>query len=466
MKQNGISGDLLQIVSDFLSNRKQRVVLNGQNPSWTNVHVGVPQGSILGPLLFLIYINDLADNLSSNVKLFADDTSLLSVVHDVNASARELYDDLKKINKWAFQWKMSFNPNPSKQAQEVIFSRKIKKLSHPSLVFNSNNVLQTSSQKHLGITLDVKLTFGERLNNVLNKVNKTIKTIGLLHKLQNLLSRSTLITIYKALVRPHLDYGDILFDQTYNSSFHEKLESIQYNACLALTGAIRGSSKEKIYQELGFESLRVRRWYRKLCLFYKVLNNEHPQYLFNLIPVRPTLYPTRNPLNIPLLNANHNFFKNSFFPSTIIEWNKLDPGLRKAESLSLFKTNILKFIRPSPNSVYNCHNPKGLKFITRLRLGLSHLREHKFKHSFQDTINPLCSCGLDIESTEHFLLHCPQFVNERRTLLSTIGNINYKLLENTDSNLYVYIFLFHQLRNLFFPFSLDQKRFFFIFLDY
>ena len=205
--------------------------------------------------------------------------------------------------------------------------------------------------------------------------------------------------------------------------------------CLALTGAVWESSKEKIYQTPGFESLRVRRWYRKLCLFYKVLNNEHPQYLFNLIPVRPTLYPTRNALNIPLLNANHNFFKNSFFPSTIIEWNELDPGLRKAESLSLFKTNILKFIRPSPNSVYNCHNPKGLKFITRLRLGLSHLREHKFKHSFQDTINPLCSCGLDIESTEHFLLHCPQFVNERRTLLSTIGNINYKLLENTDSNL-------------------------------
>ena len=241
---------------------------------------------------------------------------------------------------------MSLNPDPSKQAQEVIFSRKMKKLPHPILVFNNNNVLQTSSQKHVGVTLDVKLTFEEHLNNVLNKVNKTI---GLLRKLQNLLSRSTLITIYKAFVRPHLDYGDILFDQTYNSSFHEKLESIQYNACLALTGAIRGSSKEKIYQELGFESLRVRRWYRKLCLFYKVLNNEHPQYLFNLIPVRPTLYPTRNALNIPLLNANHNFFKNSFFPSTIIEWNKLDPGLRKAESLSLFKTNILEFIRPSPN---------------------------------------------------------------------------------------------------------------------
>ena len=118
---------------------------------------------------------------------------------------------------------------------------------------------------------------------------------------------------------------------------YEKLESIQYNAWLALTGAIRGSLKEKIYQDLGFESLRVRRWYRKLCLFYKVLNNELPQYLFNLIPVRPTLYPTRNALNIPLLNTNHNFFKDSLFPSTIIEWNKLYPGLRKAESLSLLR---------------------------------------------------------------------------------------------------------------------------------
>ena len=145
-----------------MSNRKQRVVLNGQNSSWTIVYAGVPHGSILGPLLFLIYIKDLADNLSSNVKLFSNDTSLFSVVQDENASARELNDDLEKINKWAFQWKMSFNPDLSKQAQEVIFSRKIKKVQHPSLVFNNNNnVLQASSQKDLGVTLDVKLTFDE-----------------------------------------------------------------------------------------------------------------------------------------------------------------------------------------------------------------------------------------------------------------------------------------------------------------
>ena len=161
---------------------------------------------------------------------------------------------------------MSFNRDPSKQVREVIFSRKIKKLLHPSLVYNNNNVLQTSSQKVLGVTLDVKLIFDKHLNNVLNKVDKTI---GLLRKLQNLLSRSTLITIIRTLyfVRPHIDYGDILFDQTYNTYFHEKLESVQYSTYLALTRAIRGSSKEKIYQELGSKSLQVRRCYGKLCLF-------------------------------------------------------------------------------------------------------------------------------------------------------------------------------------------------------
>ena len=135
-------------------------------------------------------------------------------------------------------------------------------------------------------------------------------------------------------------------------------------------------------QELGFGFLRFHSWYRKLCLFYTVLNNEHPQYLFNLIPARRTLCSTRNALNIPHFNTNRNFFQNSFFPSTITEWNKLDHGLRKAESLSVFKTNILKFIRPPPNSVYNCNNSKGLKFIIRLRLDLSHLTEHKFKYGF------------------------------------------------------------------------------------
>ena len=145
LKQNGISGKLLNLIKDFLKNRMQRAVLNGQFSSWADVAAGVPHGSMLGPLLFLIFINDLTNDLSSNAKLFADDTSLFSIVFNVDATAKELNDDLAKVQGWAFRWKMSFNPDISKQAQEVIFSRKLKKTPHPTLIFNSNLFNEASS---------------------------------------------------------------------------------------------------------------------------------------------------------------------------------------------------------------------------------------------------------------------------------------------------------------------------------
>ena len=157
------------------------------------------------------------------------------------------------------------------------------------MLFNNSNVFQVNFQTHLGVILDVKLTFEEHLKNVFNKANKTI---GLLRKLSNLLPRQALVTIYKSFIRPHLDHSDVLYDQAFNNSFHAEMKHIQYNACLAITGAIRGSSREKIYQELGLESFQLRRWYRRLCLFHKVLKNEHPKYLFHLIPVRCTSYAT------------------------------------------------------------------------------------------------------------------------------------------------------------------------------
>ena len=174
MRQNGICGDLINIINDFLTNRKQRVVLNGQCSSWVDIRAGVPQGSILGPLLFLIYVNDLPNGLKSKCKLFADDTSLFSVVHDISTSASDINNDLTLISNWAFQWKMSFNPDPSKQAQEIIFSRKKMKSSHPSVYFSNIPVSSTSVHKHLGMLLDDKLSYEHHLKSVLNKVKKTI----------------------------------------------------------------------------------------------------------------------------------------------------------------------------------------------------------------------------------------------------------------------------------------------------
>ena len=124
LRQNFISRDIINILQDFLCNRKQRVVLNGQFSSWADVNAGVPQGSILGPLLFLIYLNDLSDGLKSECKLSADDTSLFSVINDINTSVSDLNEDLEKIVNWAFKWKMNFNLDLNKQAQEIKFSRK------------------------------------------------------------------------------------------------------------------------------------------------------------------------------------------------------------------------------------------------------------------------------------------------------------------------------------------------------
>ena len=144
-------------------------------------------------------------------------------------------------------------------------------------------------------------------------------------------------------------------------------------------------------------------------------------------------YSTRNANNVPQFRFNYNFFKNSFFPSVIAEWNNLDLGIRNSESINIFKKSILNFIRPIPNSTFNCHNPRGIKFITRLRLGLSHLREHKFKNSFQDCLNPFCDCGNgEIETSSHYLLHCPNYTNERSVLLNKIRQIDSKILEKND----------------------------------
>ena len=202
---------------------------------------GVPQRSILGPLLFLVYINDLPNGLLSNPKLLADDTSIFSVVKDHLNSSNKLNEDLLKISQWAYQWKISFNPDVSKQAQEVIFSRKKTIGNHPAVFFNNLPINRKSTQKHLGLLLDEKLNFSEHINEKLKKVTKSI---NLLRKLNLTLPCSSLLIIYKSFIRPHLEYGDIVYDLQNNSSLSEKIESLQYNAALAITSAIKGSSKK------------------------------------------------------------------------------------------------------------------------------------------------------------------------------------------------------------------------------
>ena len=148
--------------------------------------------------------------------------------------------------------------------------------------------------------------------------------------------------------------GDIIFDQTFNKLFHDNLESIQYNASLAITSAIRGTGNKKLHQQLGFESLQQRRWFRKLCTFYRIYKNHSPSYLYNLIPLQTSSRITRSSNNLPYFHFKVNFFRNFFFPSVIIEYNNLDISIRNSKNLSTFKKIILQFIRPSPSRTYNC----------------------------------------------------------------------------------------------------------------
>ena len=137
---------------------------------------------------------------------------------------------------------------------------------------------------------------------------------------------------------------------------------------------------------------------------------------------------TRHKNSFPLFNVKHEYSKNSFFHSTITEWNNLDSNIRNSESLALYKKRILTFIRPSANSTLHCHNSNGLKLIASLRLGLSHLLFHNFKYTF-------CICGT-VKTTIHYLLHCPNFSNEILTLLNKVQSIDENILRKNDSNFF------------------------------
>ena len=235
LKEHGLSGQLLSLIENFLSDRQQRVLLNGQFSEWKDISAGVPQGSVLDPLFFLIYINDLPIGLLSNVKIFAHDTSLFSVLQDPTISCNVLNHDLRLINYWAHQWKMS--------SILTHLSKQLKLLSLVGVLpFAIHLLCWIISQKHLDLYLDNQLNFQHHIKEKISKANKGI---GLFKGLSLYLPHAFLLSIYTAFVRPHLDYADMIYDRPNNDTFKNKLESIQYNAALSITRAIRSSSMGK-----------------------------------------------------------------------------------------------------------------------------------------------------------------------------------------------------------------------------
>ena len=232
-------------------------------------------------------------------------------------------------------------------------------------------------------------------------------------------------------VRPHFDYCDIIYhipiiinETTCSQSLNclmNILERTQYQAALAVTGAWKGTNTDKIYEELGWESLHHRRHFRRLSMNYKILNNLTPDYLKTPLNLPSNLYPLRNSQNFILPLCRINKYKNSFYPDVISSWNTMDPSIKNANSLSIFKSNFLNIIRPKKKSIFEIFDPDGTKRVFQLRVGLSPLKAHKFRHNFIDTPTDICNCTLNIESTKHFLLDCPLHRAHRATLMNSIN---------------------------------------------
>ena len=178
--------------------------------------------------------------------------------------------------------------------------------------------------------------------------------------------------------------------------------SVQYNTCLVNTGAISGTFKNRLYEELGLESLHHRCWYRKL----------------------------KNTNDTPLMNIKDNFFENTILPSTIIEWNKLDPAIRNSTSFNFFKGSRLKFIRPALNSFFLCRNNKRIEYLTRLLVNLW----PEIQTLISTTINPLCLCSLEAEATNYLILYCRHYENAGYFLLASILSIKSSILDQNDNN--------------------------------
>ena len=146
-------------------------------------------------------------------------------------------------------------------------------------------------------------------------------------------------------------------------------------------------------------------------------------------------YNTRNNQNVPEIFCRTQFYSGSFLPNVISEWNKLDLRVQSSESFSKFRSIFLKSFRSTPNSIFSVRDRLGLKLLTLLRLGLSHLREHKFSHNFKDTINPLCPCSLETESISHFFLCCHLFDQIRTNLKTELCEINDSILNISEDSL-------------------------------
>ena len=415
----GINGKLLSWFTSYLSDRRQRVSLQGHSSGWALIRAGVPQGSVLGPLLFLIYINDIVHDVQSNIRLFADDTTLYIEVVDALTATNTLNRDLTSISQWANKWLVAFSPEKTTSMLCSLRNR----TEIPKLYFDNTEVSNVENHRHLGITLTQDMSWQRHIDDITARANKRL---DVLCRLSYQLDRNTLATLYCSFIRPVLEYGDTLYNgctlQQSNS-----IEQVQKRAARIITGCIRGTPTRLMYNELGWTTMKERRDFHCLCLFHKIINGTAPNYLVKNIPesvgIR-TGRTLRNSTDLSMITSRTSVFQRSFFPSTIKLWNSLNPVVRETPNISEFKRHL----RPkrAGNRSLSFGTRKLNVIWTRIRLGCSSLRGQLYRmHIVND---PTCNCGHKFEDAKHYFLECPLYNRQRIVLLNNI----HKFIEHSD----------------------------------
>jgi len=329
LKQVGITGPLNTWLADYLNNRQQRVVIEGTSSKWTCINAGVPQGSVLGPLLFLIYINDMPDGLESNLSLFADDNLLYMTSDSHENNAIILNRDIAKILRWANQWLVTFNPD---KTHGMLISFTDEQPQYP-IFMHERQLDNVTNSLHLGVTFQHNLKWDNHIDNICIKAHKRL---DLLNTLCFKLSRRTLEILYNSYVRSILEYVDIILCNTTQDNM-DKINKVHKRAGKIVSGAIRGTPSETIFNELAWESLEARREKRKLLFYSDIIQNRAPSYLQAHIPKTVQerthgRYSLRNSQNLSQSAYRTELFKNSYFPSMVDTWNTADTAFKSSAS--------------------------------------------------------------------------------------------------------------------------------------
>ena len=336
IKQMGRTGNTLKCIECFLHYSKQRVLVGGQKSSWMPVKSGIPQGSVLGPILFIIFINDLPDNIKSSLKIFADDTKLFKVVagiHDKN----ELQQDLNLLAKWSKKWQLPFNETKCKI---IHYGKK-----NPNYQYDMNGVVLESDreEKDLGVTFDSELKFATHIRNVTSKANSRV---GIIRRTFSTLNTENFPLLYKSFVRPLLEYCTPIWCPTLTKDILE-LEKVQRRATKLVKGLKNYDYKDRLIK-LGLPTLLYRRKRADMLEVYKILNgfsNVDGETFFQLNKREGS---RGHSLKLVVPKANTNIRHHGFSHRIVNTWNSLSEEVVSADSINSFKDRLNKFWKNEP----------------------------------------------------------------------------------------------------------------------